>query len=120
MLALLTILVGVSCGPRLSPRIETPDEPQRQAYSAFWWNCVIVKSVDLTAACPSTCSASPESASACSAGATDAQNQIAELEKKYGPERTQEILSLRIGEDDGHSHIAPYFPYGPRPEKARN
>ncbi|HJU41921.1 MAG TPA: hypothetical protein VJ691_03870, partial [Vicinamibacterales bacterium] len=119
MLALLTSLVGISCGPRLAPRIETADESQRQAYAAFWWNCVIVKSVDLTAACPSTCSSS-DAASACSAGAADAQNQIAELEKKYGPERAQEILSLRIGEKDGYAQIAPYFPFGPTPEKARD
>lgn len=109
----ITSLVSISCGPPLSPRIEVIDEAQREAYAAFWWNCVIVKSVDLTSACPSTCKETPAAANACSAGAADAQNQIAELEKKYGPERTQEILSTRVGEDGGHSHITPFFPYGP-------
>ena len=117
-LLLITSLVNISCGPRLAPRIQVPaeyadSEPYRQAYTAFWWNCAIVKSVDLAAACPRTCTATPAETAACSAGAADAENQIAELEKKEGPERTREILSFRIGEDEGHSRITPYFPYGP-------
>ena len=123
LLALTTSLISISCGPRLTPRLEVPaeysnSEQYRQAYTAFWWNCAIVKSVDLAAACPKTCSRTPAETAGCSAGGADAENQIAELEKKYGPERTQEILSLHIGEDDGHSLITPYFPYGPMPAKA--
>lgn len=112
-------LLTIGCGPRLAPRIEALDESHRQTYTAFWWNCVIVKSIDLTAACPSTCSASTAAAPACSAGAADAQNAIAELEKKYGPERTREILSARIGEEDAHSRITSHFPYGPTRDRTR-
>ena len=117
-IALITSVISISCGPRFAPRLEVPAEhaqsnSYRQAYTAFWWNCAIVKSVDLAAACPKTCSKTPAETAGCAAGGADAENQIAELEKKYGPERTQEILSLRIGEDDGHSHVTPYFPFGP-------
>ena len=118
-LALAAGLLSVCCGPRLAPRIEVPAEQTdqtsyRDAYTAFWWNCAIVKSIDLNARCPNTCTGTPAVAAGCSAGATDAQNQIVDLEKKYGPERTREILSLRIGEDDGYSHLKSYFPYGPK------
>ena len=116
----LATLISINCGPRLAPRIEVADDTQRQAYTAFWWNCVIVKSIDLAAACPATCSTTPAATDSCSAGARDAQNDIAALEKKYGPERTREILSLRIGEEEGHAQIQPYFPYGPTPEKPRD
>jgi hypothetical protein len=113
-------LISISCGPRLAPRIQLPADYQQRAaefeaaYTAYWWNCTIVKSINLAAQCPTACSgASP--AAACSAGASDAQNQIAELEKKYGQERTREILSRRVGEDDGHSKLGSHFPYGPKP-----
>jgi hypothetical protein len=119
MLTLLTIVPGVSCGPRLAPRIEIPADQTdqaayQQAYTAFWWNCAIVKSIDLGAPCPRACANTPAETAACSAGAADAENQIAELEKKYGPVRTRELLSVEIGEKEGYSNIRPYFPYGPK------
>jgi hypothetical protein len=118
-LAMLAALVGSACGPRLAPRIQVPAEQTdqtayRDAYTAFWWNCAIVKSIDLNARCPNTCTGAPAATAGCSAGAADAQDQIADLEKKHGPVRTREILSLRIGEDDGYSHLRSYFPYGPK------
>ena len=135
-LAMIASLIGTSCGPRLPLRIEVPTEYQRQpaeltpppngdseqvryrqAYEAFWWNCTILKSVDLEARCPFTCSGTPAATAGCRAGAEDAENQIAELEKKYGRQRTQEFLAFRIGEDAGYSKIERYFPYGPMPEK---
>ena len=111
-------LVAIGCGSRLGPRISVPAEQAnaeqyRRAYAAFWWNCAIVKSIDLGAACPSTCEAAPAETAAYSAGAADAENQIAELEKNEGPDRTRELLSLRIAEEDAHARITPYFPYGP-------
>ena len=124
-LAMLAALVSINCGPRLAPRLEVPAEyagetAYRDAYTAFWWNCAIVKSVDLDARCPSTCSRTPAENAGCSAGAADAQSRIAELQTKYGPERTREILSFHIGEDNGHSQITSYFPYGPTPDKSRD
>ena len=120
--AILVSLVGINCGPRLAPRLEVPTDQTdqtayRDAYTAFWWNCAIVKSLDLAARCPSTCGESAAATAACAAGAMDAQNQIAELQKKYGPERTREFLSFRVGEDEGHAKIRPHFPYGPQREK---
>ena len=124
-IALAISLLTIGCGPRVAPRIEVPAEysnsdQYREAYTAFWWNCAIVKSVDLAAACPRTCSETPAETAGCSAGAADAENQIAALEKEHTPERTREILSLRIATDDGHSQIARYFPYGPKSDKARD
>jgi hypothetical protein len=121
-LGILVALLLLGCGPRLAPRIEVPADQTdqtayRDAYTAFWWNCAIVKSLDLTARCPSTCGEPAAATAACSAGAMDAQNQIAELEKKYGPERTREFLSFRVGEEEGHAKIRPHFPYGPQREK---
>lgn len=112
-------LFSVNCGPRLAPRIQVPAEHAdqtafRDAYAAFWWNCAIVKSIDLSAQCPNACTGTPAATAGCSAGAADAQDQIADLEKKHGAPRTREILSLRIGEDDGYSHLGSYFPYGPK------
>lgn len=132
--ALIATLVSSGCGPRLPLRIKVPAEHQpreltpppggnsepvryEDAYTAFWWNCTILKSQDINARCPFTCSGTAAATTGCRAGATDAQNQIAALEKKYGRTRTQEFLSLRVGEDDGYSRIGPYFPYGPTPEK---
>jgi hypothetical protein len=101
-LAMLAALVSSTCGPRLAPRIQVPaaqtdQTAYRDAYTAFWWNCAIVKSIDLNARCPNAC--------------TGAQG-----ETKYGPERTREILSFRVGEDDGHARIRSHFPYGPQRE----
>jgi hypothetical protein len=122
---LLLAALAAGCGPRFAPRVEVPAEysqsgQYQQAYTAFWWNCAIVKSVDLAARCPKTCRETPEETAGCSAGATDAENRIAELEKEHGPERTRQILSLRVASDDGHAQITPYFPYGPTAEKSRD
>jgi hypothetical protein len=121
-LTMMTGLFSISCGSRLSPQIEVPAEysqsgEYQQAFTAFWWNCAIVKSLDLAARCPATCTGTPPATAGCSAGAAAAESQIAELEKERGPERTKELLSRRVGEDDGYSHIQSHFPYGPRPEK---
>jgi hypothetical protein len=117
--ALILSLVGLSCGPRVAPRIEVPAEhtdqaAYREAYAAFWWNCAIVKSIDLGARCPNTCTGAPAAIAGCSAGAGDAETRIAELERKYGSARTRELLSMEIGEKDGYSNIQPHFPYGPK------
>lgn len=134
--ALSASLISAGCGPRLSLRITVPAEYQdqsaelttppdgdtergqyREAYTAFWWNCTILKSSDTSARCPFMCSGTAAAAAGCQDGAVDSENQIAALEKKYGPARTREFLALRIAEDDGYSKIRSHFPYGPSREK---
>ena len=119
--AVIAALCVSDCGPRLPVRIAPPNGLEsveyREAYTAFWWNCTILKSVDLNARCPFTCSGTPAATAGCRAGAVDAENQIAELEKEYGGARTREFLAFRIGEDDGYSKLQAYFQYGPTPEK---
>jgi hypothetical protein len=121
VVVVIAALCVSDCGPGLPLRIVPPNGLESveygEAYTAFWWNCTILKSVDLNARCPFTCSGTPAATAGCRAGAVDAENQIAEIEKKYGRPRTQEFLAFRIGEDEGYSKIQRYFPYGPLPER---
>jgi hypothetical protein len=131
-------LVTIACGPSLPLRVAIPREYQHQppdlvpppngevesvryekAYTAFWWNCTIVKSRDLAGQCPFLCNGTPAAVAGCGAGATDAENRIAKLERRYGGERTQEYLVSHVRDSDGYSNIRSYFPDGPVADKNR-
>jgi hypothetical protein len=88
------------------------------AYEAFWWNCAIVKSRDLNARCPSSCSGTNGAALGCGQGGTDAETDIYDLIKRYGEPRTQQYLQRLVREAGAEAKIrASYFTDGPVTEK---
>jgi hypothetical protein len=80
---------------------------------AFWWNCAIVKSRDLKARCPLTCSGTPGAALGCGQGGTDADNDICDLVRRYGESRTQQYMQRLVREAEAETKIGAYFPEGP-------
>jgi hypothetical protein len=127
----------IGCGPRLPYRINVPSEfrqdppgwippngePERVRYAStyepFWWNCTILKSQDLDARCPFTCSGTPGATRGCGDGATDAENAINRLVEKLGKDRTKALLERRVREGSGYSKIKSRFPNGPEREIVR-
>lgn len=107
-IVLLALALGLPCsglasgGPHLNSSVKVPKEYQakyasatdhsaqdapvtryRQAYEAFWWNCVAVKAANLDDHCPFMASGWPAEAAGADYGATRASNDINELLKKY-------------------------------------
>lgn len=100
---------------RAPPGWAAPDgEPEalryRKGYEAFWWNCAILKGLDLDARCPCMCSGTPGTSAGCADGARDAERQIQKLIKEYGRERAQQLLRILSDDPEGAEKIEPYFP----------
>src|SRR5664280_2361412 len=100
--------LAVACTPRdslLVCRVEIPPayrgsavagEPEadryRQAYEAFWWNCVALKAGDLDARCPLVCNGTPAASAGCADGSTTADDGIRRHLEQYGRSRTESDL----------------------------
>lgn len=83
------------------------------AYQAFWWNCVSVKAIDLSANCPGGCSGTPGATWGCSDGSMDAYNRIEDLLKQFPPKQVQAYLKSIASTKEAQKAIATYFPDGP-------
>ena len=128
----LQVLILPACGPRLSPHVRVPAEIRNQppeltpapngqpesvryrvAYEPFWWNCVIVKSGDLSAHCPTSCSGTPAATLGCADGANEADQAVSALRKRHGDVRTKEYLKTLTEKSNALEKIKPYFLNGP-------
>ena len=137
--AFLVSLCVAGCSSHLSPHIGVPaeykhqpsalmpppnGEPEvvryRKSYEAFWWNCVIVRSRDVDARCPSACSGTPAAVAGCGQGSGDADTDISALVSRKGSSWTQEYLKAFVQKSDGYEKIRAYFPDGPKAETVRD
>jgi len=96
--------IFVSCEPNepvdlqqnSSGRFLPTSEPEmaryKKSYEAFCWNCIMVKSGNLEARCPFTCSGTPGATNGCAEGATYAENKLLGLIKTHGAEKVKVYL----------------------------
>ena len=132
VIAASVAVLMTGCGPHLAPHAGLPSEfhqqypeltpppsgePEgvryRHAYDAFWWNCAVVRSRDLDARCPMTCSGTPAATYGCSQGALDADGDIDDLIERYGRPRTQSHLQALVRRSDVAAKMNGYFADGP-------
>jgi hypothetical protein len=71
---------------------DAPVTRYRDAYEAFWWNCVAVKAATLDNRCPFMASGWPGEVAGASDGASRASDDIHALLKKYGAATVQAYL----------------------------
>lgn len=71
---------------------DAPVVRYREAYEAFWWNCVAVKAESLDNRCPFMASGWPAEAAGADDGATNAWNGIHDLLQKYDAATVQAYL----------------------------
>jgi hypothetical protein len=138
VVAILIPLLAVSCSTHplsISCQVHVPYEFQqnspgwksltgepesvryRVSYEAFFWNCVMVKAVDLRGRCPFMCSGTPAATYGCSKGAKDAEREIKQLLADHDATRVRKYLRFVAASPEGKEKMAPYFPSGPRTEK---
>jgi len=135
--ALTTILMAwlsTQSSPHLAPRPDVPPEfiptadpatwldvePESQrykvSYEAFWWNCALLRSQNLRAKCPFTCSGTPAETAGCAQGAVDADDGIGALVKRYGASRSREYFQQLARTPGADAKLEPYFGTRPVPE----
>ena len=109
------LLANISCSalePQLILTIEIPKEfaeisaqspdgqsessRYRETYEAFWWNCVMVKSLSLHLHCPFVASGTPAASQGAVDGATNADVQIKELLGRSSPALVQQYLGKLV------------------------
>lgn len=124
-------------GPKISLRVAVPEEfkqspfapngdsePVRytKAYEAFWWNCVMLKAKDLRARCPFLCSGTPAASSGCVDGSHNADEQIADLLKRFSRPTVQSYLTKFASTPDARRCLSGYgyFQRGPQADDVSN
>jgi hypothetical protein len=100
----------------ISPTGEPESVRYKESYEAFWWNCVMMKAVNLESRCPFTCSGTPAATYGCSDGAIDAERQIKQLLKVHDKMKVKDYLQTVASNQEGKEKIKSYFPDRPRAE----
>jgi hypothetical protein len=88
-----------------------------KSYEAFYWNCIMVKSKDLQARCPASCSGTAAATFGCFNGGWAADNQVVQLLEAHSAEQVQEYLQTVAARQETIDRIKAYFPEGPQPER---
>ena len=89
----------------------------RVAYEAFWWNCVAVRAADLRDRCPFLASGTPAASGGAMDGATNAEDQIRRLQRKYAASAVRQYLNTIASDPEVKQKMRPYFDK-PTPEVA--
>jgi hypothetical protein len=101
----------------VSPTGESEAARYTKAYKAFWWNCLRVKSQNLQARCPLTCSGTPGATYGCSAGACAAEARLQSLLSRATPTEVQSYLAKAAFTPEVERDMGGYFPDGPQEER---
>jgi hypothetical protein len=88
-----------------------------KGYEAFWWNCIMIKSIDLKARCPFICSGTPAATSGCAAGGGNASNQVDDLLNRYSSDQVKSYLQSIAATREAREKISDYFSDGPQAER---
>jgi hypothetical protein len=106
-------------GPELPhpPNGEPETVRYRVAYSAFWWNCVFVKSEALDARCPVTCSGTQGAAAGCAEGSTSAEDAMKRLRVHFDEGSVLNYLGTLTESPEAKAMIQPYFGGQPRVDR---
>jgi hypothetical protein len=115
IIPLLVSLAFLACGcllPNLRVSVAIPaayggdgtgGEPVRvcytKAYQDFWWSCVRTRAEQLQNRCPSICGGSRAAEAGCAQGAQDAERQIDDQIRTYGPDAVQRLLQTMARQD---------------------
>jgi hypothetical protein len=119
------IIVYADAGPTMKCVVKVPKEYRESdlnppsgeseavryatAYQAFWWNCVAVRAADLQGRCPFVASGTPAASAGAMDGATNADNQIRRLRRKYSASVVQKHLSTISSQPEAKQKMRSYF-----------
>jgi hypothetical protein len=92
-----------------APNAQTDAQRYTEAYEAFWWNCVTVRSADYDARCPFLTSGTPAASSGARDGAANADAQIDALGKKLSRPSLQNYLRAIASTPAATDKMRPYF-----------
>lgn len=100
-----------------SPNGQPESVRYKEAYEAFWWNCVAIMSKDMNSHCPIMASGTPAASSGAADGAMAAINGINDLVKNYGAARVQTYLEeVASPPSKVKAMLHGYFVNGPQAE----
>jgi hypothetical protein len=101
-----------------SPAAESEGERYTRSFLAYWWNCIGAKAGQLEARCPFVCSGTPGAARGCLDGSAQAEQFVADVIHREGPQRARQRLASWASSSECRNRTIPYFPDGPIAEAA--